>query len=307
MKWEWILLGIIATILQVPSTVPGDTQHRSSRSVGKHLSGEGKASGQAPQESAAVDEQTNTNEVSKPKDISQPVKVGELPQLSINKDWMDRGLWVFNGLLVIVGLLQWHILRKQQAQLREHSEHFEHLSAAGADNAKAARDTATGIMESERPWIIISPEPTEPILYVEQPGDNLRNVFVAAAKNAGRTPARLKQFSALYELREDRNFPQEPSFATPDASFDGVTLVPNDSISIIAFLRPNPTLTASQRQAIENGTQFLYAYGFVKYEDVYGRTHESRFGYEYYVPQGGTPQALRGFSRGGPMAYNMST
>ena len=35
---------------------------------------------------------------------------------------------------------------------------------------------------------------------------------------------------------------------------------------------------------MQNKEEFLYAFGIVKYSDVYGILHETRFGYRYQMP-----------------------
>jgi hypothetical protein len=41
------------------------------------------------------------------KDNPQPVTIRELPSVSVTKDWTDKSYWLFSGLLVIIGGLQW--------------------------------------------------------------------------------------------------------------------------------------------------------------------------------------------------------
>lgn len=85
--------------------------------------------------------------------------------------YTDVLLAAFTGLLVVVGIFQWLLIRRQD-------KHFRN---------------------SERAWIIASPIELAPVLgFIPGPGDSLtdpgrakRNVFMCAYKNTGRTPARL--------------------------------------------------------------------------------------------------------------------
>jgi hypothetical protein len=47
------------------------------------------------------------------KDSDQYVKVVEFPAVSGNRDKIDWALWIFNFALVVVGFLQWSVLKKQ--------------------------------------------------------------------------------------------------------------------------------------------------------------------------------------------------
>ncbi len=174
---------------------------------------------------------------------------------------------------------------------------------------KTARNT-------NRAWIIVSPANETPqfgyILDPKEPkdedfGKDKTNVFGVAFKNTGGTPARLIEYSVIY-MYIDRldNIPQEPDYGKI-MSFDGLLLVKEDSIGGFTFLKSNPLPTKAQVMAIHRKEAFVYAYGFVSYRDVYGRKHETRFGYLYFSPLGLDPRPA-GFKREElPTAYNNAT
>jgi hypothetical protein len=84
-------------------------------------------------------------------------------------------------------------------------------------------------------------------------------------------------------------------------------LVKGDSFSAFAFLQPNISLTVAQFRDVQNRNAYLYAYGIVIYKDVFGTSHETRFGYLYFIPLGGDPRPA-GFRREElPSAYNRAT
>lgn len=60
-----------------------------------------------------------------------------------------------------------------------------------------------------------------------------------------------------------------------------------------------PELEAEHR----SGKCLLYAYGFVRYSDVYGREHETRYGHVYKSAPTPTREIDR-FYLAGPQAYN---
>jgi hypothetical protein len=91
---------------------------------------------------------------------SRDITVSKLPEVSVARDWLDRGPWVFDALLVIVGLLQLVVLYRQSKLMGTHADHLKNLATAANSNASAAWANAEGIKESvkaqkaiERQWV----------------------------------------------------------------------------------------------------------------------------------------------------------
>ncbi|MGA7155411.1 MAG: hypothetical protein WBY53_01110 [Acidobacteriaceae bacterium] len=95
-------------------------------------------------------------------------------------------------------------------------------------------------------------------------------------------------------------------------------LLPNAEMQVTATLSPDRgVLTKAQVEAVTNGTEFLFAYGTIKYRDVYDGLRETRFGYAYrapethYILKDGKVEPIRFgkpvFAHGGPEAYNRVT
>jgi hypothetical protein len=134
------------------------------------------------------------------------------------RDW---GMWVFSGLLVVVGTLQWLVLRNQAKIMREHASHLASLADAAKNNAKAASDNATAallsalaILSSERPWIVISIEPHQTVL----------GNYVFKALNKGRTPAEFE--SGTF----DWSFDSYPADLRTPPTYSGVFNAPNQTL-----------------------------------------------------------------------------
>jgi hypothetical protein len=242
--------------------------------------------------------------------------VREIPAVTVRKDWVDWGVWVFSALLVVVGFLQWSVLKTQANLLEEHAEHLENLAISARDNAKAARDNAQAIINSERAWIIVSPLDDCPAIgFIPEPGDEVgppgreaRNVFSASVKNSGNTPARIIELRVKYkQVSRLVDIPKKPDYEPRLPSDDEVLLVKDDSISAFAFLEPNIILSKGEMERVVRQESFLYAYGIAIYEDSFRQRHETRFGYIYHMPLGGDP-IPRGFRREKlPSAYNRAT
>jgi hypothetical protein len=132
---------------------------------------------------------------------------------------------------------------------------------------------------SERAWIMGSPEfnnftkPPDPGEYV---------LYPASFKNFGRTPAKVIEAGiSLKTIKSLKNMPPTPVYVTGEVLPLGNLLVPEDSFALAAL----PLVISKQEYwEIMNRELFLYAHGFVKYRDVFGKKRETRFCHYYLVP-----------------------
>ncbi len=114
-------------------------------------------------------------------------------------------------------------------------------------------------------------------------------VFSWFVLNAGRTPARLIEIAARYRLIKSlTRIPSEPEF---EGDLERIPLyekllLPDERFWSFQPLEPS-VLTPREITAIRDGERILFAYGYVKYLDVFGGDHETGFCWYYFVPQGG--------------------
>jgi hypothetical protein len=171
------------------------------------------------------------------------------------------------------------------------------------------------LIKSERAWVIASPVNYSPqIGYAAFPdpqvsdiGKDTMNIFGAAFKNTGDTPARITHSKVVYRYASNRKeIPAEPDYGERNPTVD-LLLVKQDSTVTLVYLQPNPLLNKLQYIAVQQGEGFLYAYGIVEYEDVFEKKRETRFGYLYRVPLGGDPLPASFMREGLPAAYNRAT
>ena len=172
----------------------------------------------------------------------------------------------------------------------------------------AIRQQATMQKTAERAWMIITPdkpEGWEPILLPEQPGvPATLNVFRAAIKNVGRTPAHVTKIAARYinlDKSEFKNLPEEPDYGTKE-SLESMLLVPGDSFPKAVPLWPKSRLTTEEIESIRTAKSFLYFYACIEYRAL-GKKRETRVGFIYPFPPGTSYETPR-FRRSGPPAYN---
>jgi len=216
---------------------------------------------------------------------------------------------------VIVGICSLVFLRRQTEATR-----------IAADAALAQ---ANHIANSERAWIEVLPynwsiefypkwETGDPVPEGPMGTWPISHRFAAQIKNLGRTPAKIEGIAVRYvrTSRSARDMDPEPDFGEIDT--EQFFLLPNSEMAATAILSPEGgVLAKAEVTAIQDGREFLYAYGVVKYRDVYDRPHETRFGYAYrtpdshYILKDGKVETISfgkaAFQHAGPNAYNHVT
>lgn len=238
------------------------------------------------------------------------------------KDRYERVAFWGNIALVLVGFGGVVVGVRSLAYLRRQTE----ATRVAAD---AALTQANHIAKSERAWIEVIPfnwsieffpmwEKGDPLPEGPLAAVPISHQFVARIKNVGRTPAKIEGISVQY-LRSPKSaqyMESEPDLG--EIHTENFFLLPNGEMAATAILSPERgVLTKAQVEAIKDGRQFLYAYGVVKYRDVYDCEHETRFGYTYRTPEfhmvvkdGKIERISVGtaaFQHGGPTAYNLVT
>lgn len=164
----------------------------------------------------------------------------------------------------------------------------------------------------ERAWVIASPVTKNPALgFIPEPGDPIgsdqRNIFICAIKSVGNNPARLIDATVAYQqIGSLEDIPKEPMYGK--GPLNELPLIKEDSFSVVAILQPNSILSKQDMITIlTTNKQSLYAYGRVIYKDVFGKEHETRFGYVYHFTKGGDPRPSEFRRDGLPAAYNRAT
>ncbi len=178
--------------------------------------------------------------------------------------WQDRISWAANLVLVILGyagiLLAVSTLKKIERQ----TQYSEAAAQAAADSAQAALLHAQALERAERPWILVTIEPSH----------RVENRFMVMATNRGRRPARVLTAVDKITIQADQaSLPEEPQYddAEPNASLAGLILLPGESTGIKAFGRDDVAAlceTEEQVQRIEKWEELILLYGKVAYEDL---------------------------------------
>lgn len=161
--------------------------------------------------------------------------------------------------------------------------------------------------QSERAWMIVNPIFEK--LASPPVGQNQNLLYPVSIKNCGKTPATIVEAGVAFRKIDSlSHIPKVPLFEkTEITSLNALLLVPQDSFLLTA---PEVTWTREEYGAVHRhpAELFLYAYGFVKYLDAFGKPHESWFCHHYYVSEPQDPD-IRGFQRyvKAPAIYSKAT
>jgi hypothetical protein len=235
----------------------------------------------APNHDTARNEQGTDN-------AQNPISVSKLPPVSITKDWLDWGGWIFSLFLVVVGALQVVVLIRQAGLMGKHAEHLKNLATAANDNALAAKDGAEAankniemFISKERARIVVT---LQKLTLVPKSGAAYTVDYVVSSH--GPTPAFITDTRCVAYILPIT------SIASPDAgeAFNFPVY------SLPKVISPNSTpqetfaflyVDESNLSQIKAGRLFVGMRGFIKYKDVFDRDRQTGFRYVWkYLPHG---------------------
>jgi hypothetical protein len=202
------------------------------------------------------------------------------------------------------------------------------------EQASMAQQNIQSVIDAGRTWVTVMPlhwspelratwEPGDP----QVPSDQMRaevHLFHARIQNAGNSVAQIDEVSVKYVYIEEgiSRLPETPVYGRISPQ-NGYLLIPKDEYWATERLgnfdtattdesrskgTENGLLKKSQIANLEDGSDSLYAYGFVRYRDVFGKHRETRFGYVYEFPQWYQPELGKArFKHDGPEQYNRAT
>lgn len=212
----------------------------------------------------------------------------------------DRIKWLAVVLLVLIAyvgiLFALSTLRKIERQTR----YAETTAQAAADSARAALLFAANQARAERPWILITAEPTPGVI----------DGYSVVATNRGRSPARIMSLAEGMAIVEDESqLPPAPAFkAEPRAPLAPILLLPGESASIKTFHRDEVKSVCAnpeQVQRVEDWEEKIYLYGKVAYNELVAPGEEAHeTGWCCWYIHG---RQKSGMIMAGPQEYNRHT
>ncbi len=192
------------------------------------------------------------------------VRVANPPPTVVPWTLHERIAWGAELVLVFLGyagiLLAYQLLKKIDRQ----TGYAEAAAEAAASSAHAALMNAQAVIHSERPWILISVEPSR----------SMENAFTVVATNRGRTPARIVGTVERTKITiDEKHLPQAPEYQNekPGAPVVPIILVPGESAVIKPFCRDDVKALCDSEERfkrIETWEEKVYLYGKVLYKDL---------------------------------------
>jgi len=224
---------------------------------------DGQPSARSTPASAKTSPQTSTT----PDVSSQPapqIVVTAPPAQAAPWSWHDKVLWGAEIVLVILGYAGVILALKTLKNIQRQTEFGVSAAQAALQCANAALESSQAIVDSGRPWIVIT---VEPFLSVE-------HGFKVMATNRGRTPARILAKADCVKIAKDETeLPTPPDYesgksATP---FEPIILLPGETAGIRPLRRFDVRSYCSsddQLKRLERWEEKLFVYGRVIYRDL---------------------------------------
>jgi hypothetical protein len=262
----------------------------------------------------------NVNPPNPPADDAEKEQRAEDIRIQWRIAKFTRWLAYIGVIQAIVFLLTLFAIFWQGRTMKEHAGELKKLASAAKGNTDA-------IIDSERAWLVVDMLPVDhrEIYDLDATPHTHAILLSFRFKNSGRTAAKflsgrirphiVKTIDPqVTEIVPDLPTPQViPEFDKlvfepgkvwpPDQEWPGSYVLPKD------FIRENHT-------ALKTGDKALCVYGLIRYEDSFGKEHETRFGYVYqfrvvgsglFDAKTGEPIVKPGFSPIMSEEYNRST
>jgi hypothetical protein len=176
----------------------------------------------------------------------------------------ERILWAANLVLALVAyagiMLALSLLKKIERQ----TACAETAATAAATSAQAALLNAQAIIQAERPWILISVEPSR----------SKENSFIVTATNRGRTPARIVATAERIGIAiGEARLPGTPEYGNeePKPPRVPIILLPGESTAIKPFGRDDVKGLCDSEERfkrIETWQEKVFLYGRIIYRDL---------------------------------------
>ena len=293
------ICAVLIAVTQAPAQVSGQAADQAGAS--HQTASPSTSSNTAPQSTSSTTAKAECEGVSC--DTQQPrITVTNPAPTPVSWPLHDRIAWAANLVLVLVGyagiMLAVSTLRKIERQ----TKYAEAAAEAAAECAQAALLHAQAILHSERPWILITVEPSR----------TKENSFTVMATNRGRTPARITDATDRSMIAIDEKLlPGIPEYMNEERSapFTSIILLPGESTAIRQFSRDDVKGlcdTEERFKRIETWEEKVFLYGKVIYRDLIApadsQAHETNWCYWYIHGR-----HKSGLVIAGPPEYNLHT
>jgi hypothetical protein len=216
--------------------------------------------------------------------------------------WHDRLLWGAYLVLAIVGYVGIALAVSTLRKIERQTSAAENTVTAALATAQAALLNAQAIVDSERPWILVTADPSP----------HIENSFTIMATNRGRTPAAIISTVEQIEIAIDETeLPATPEYRKEetDAPPLSIILLPGESTSIMPFHRDDLKGVCESDEILKRIVDWeakVFIYGKIVYKDLISpainQTHETSWCCWYIHGR-----QKSGLVTAGPPGYNRHT
>jgi hypothetical protein len=214
----------------------------------------------------------------------------------------ERILWGADLVLVILGYVGIMMCVSLLKKIDRQTGYAETAADAAAASAQAALLNAQAVVHSERPWILITVEPSR----------SVENSFTVMATNRVRTPARIIATEERTRIAiDEKHLPRTPEYVNekPGAPLVPIILLPGEFTAIKPFSRDDVKGLCDSEERfkrIETWEEKVYLYGKITYEDLISppvsQVHETNWCCWYIHGRQNS-----GLVMAGPVEYNSHT
>jgi hypothetical protein len=206
----------------------------------------------------------------------------------------------YAGIMLALSLLK--KIERQTAAAEVAANAAQTSAEAARISAQAALTNAQAMVESERPWLVVTVESAV----------NVENGFTVTATNRGRSPAQIVGTAEQLRIAADESrLPEKPEYGNrePAPPMVPIILLQGESTSLKSFSRADAReLCESDEQfaRIENWEEKIFLYGRVIYKDLIATPEKQNHQTDWcawYIHG----RQRSGLVIGGPAVYNLHT
>jgi hypothetical protein len=258
--------AVLLAILQVPAAVASKTTEKSPpQAVANRQAAPPAASSKAdPQETPSPASATDSESAARDFQPPHITVANPPPPAPAPWTWQEQVTWGANLVLALLGyagiMMALSLLKKIDRQ----TGYAEAAAEAAAASAQAALLNAQAIIHAERPWILITVEPSR----------SMENSFTVMATNRGRTPARIiATEKRTWIAIDEKHLPSNPEYKSEKAGAPlvPIILLPGEFAAIEPFCRDDVKGLCDSEERfkrIETWEEKLFLYGRVTYRDL---------------------------------------
>jgi hypothetical protein len=251
------IVAVLCVLLQAPLAVTAQT--------GNHASAKSQTPPASSSTSAEPQSAGSENE-GIARDLQPPHITVANPPAPAPAPWSlhEQISWAANLVLVLLGYVGIMMAVSLLKKIARQTAYTEAAADAAATSAQAALLSAQAVLNSERPWILITVEPSR----------SLENSFTVMATNRGRTPARIIETMDRNKIViDEKRLPATPEFRNVERStpFTPIILLPGEFTAIKPFSRDDVKGLCDSEERfkrIETWEEKVYLYGKVLYRDL---------------------------------------